>query len=94
MSIEPHPIKVAAIAPIKITQADEIAIEISKTGKVNAVVAVVSIFSKNRCNLRSAKSGNEKPSCQKTESAHSPEGNPADQVTFLQKQEKASYQRN
>jgi hypothetical protein len=36
---------------------------------VTAVVAVMSIFSKKRCNSRNAKFRNEKPSCQKAESA-------------------------
>ncbi len=72
---EPHPIKVAATAPSKTTRADEIAIETAKTGKVTAVVVVMSIFSKKRCKSRSTKSRNEKPSRQKTESNNFPEEN-------------------
>jgi hypothetical protein len=40
-----------------------------KTGKVTAVVTVMSIFKKKKCKLRSANLGNEKPSCQKAERA-------------------------
>ncbi len=43
-STEPHPIKVATTAPSKTTRADEITIENAKTGKVNTVVTVRSIF--------------------------------------------------
>jgi hypothetical protein len=75
LSTKPHPTKVAATAPSKTTRADEIVIETTKTGKVSAVVAVMSIFSKKRCTSQSADSGNEKPSCQKTESANFPEEN-------------------
>jgi hypothetical protein len=39
------------------------------------VVMVMSIFSKIKYKLRSAKGGNEKPSCQKAESANFPEEN-------------------
>jgi hypothetical protein len=56
-------------------KADEIAIETAKTGKVTAVVAVMSIFSKQRCKLRSPNLGNEKPSRQKTERSDFPEKN-------------------
>jgi hypothetical protein len=35
-------------------KADEIASETAQTGKVTAVVAVMSIFKKKRCKLRSA----------------------------------------
>jgi hypothetical protein len=50
-------------------RANEIAIETAKTGKVTAVVTVMSIFSEKRCKLLSANHGNEKPSCQKAEKA-------------------------
>jgi hypothetical protein len=46
-------------------KADEIASKTAKTGKVNAVVAVMSIFKKKRCELQSANLGNERPSRQK-----------------------------
>jgi hypothetical protein len=74
-STEPRPIKVANTAPSEFTRADEVAIGTAKTGKVTAVVTVVSIFSEKRCKLRSANHRDEKPSCQKGESADFPEGN-------------------
>ncbi len=43
--------------------------ETTKTGKVTAVVTVMSIFKRKRCKLRSASLGNERPSCQKAEKA-------------------------
>jgi hypothetical protein len=70
LSTEPRPIKVANTAPSETARANEIAIETAKTGKVTAVVAVMSIFSKKRCDLRSANCRNEKPSCQMEESAN------------------------
>jgi hypothetical protein len=69
-STEPYPIKVAATAPSETMRADEIAIKTTKTSKVSTLVAVMSIFSRKICNLQSAKSRNEKPSHQKTESAN------------------------
>jgi hypothetical protein len=45
-------------------------LKLQKTGKVTAVVMVMSIFSTLRCKLQSAYLGNEKPSCQKTEKAN------------------------
>jgi hypothetical protein len=56
-------------------RADEITIETVKTGKVTAVVAAMSIFSKKRCKSRSANLQNEKPSRQKAENANFPEEN-------------------
>jgi hypothetical protein len=50
-------------------------IKTAKTGKVTAVVAVMSIFSRKKCKLRSANLGNERPSCQKAERANIPEEN-------------------
>jgi hypothetical protein len=46
-------------------RADEIAIKTAKTGKVTAVVTVISIFCKKKCNLRSANSRNKKLSHQR-----------------------------
>jgi hypothetical protein len=60
-----RPIKVVDTALSETTKADEIARKTAKTGKVTAVVAVVSIFKKKRCKLRSANLRNERPSCQK-----------------------------
>ena len=50
MSHKPRPIKVANTALSKTTKADEIAIKTAKTGKVTAVVAVMSIFSRKSAN--------------------------------------------
>ncbi len=46
-------------------RAIKVAIETAKTGKVTAVVAVMSIFSEKICKLQSGNCKNEKPSCQK-----------------------------
>jgi hypothetical protein len=46
LSTEPSPIKVTNTAPSETMMADEIAIETAITGKVTAVVVVMSIFSK------------------------------------------------
>jgi hypothetical protein len=88
LSTEPRPIKVANTAPSETTRADEIAIKTAKTGEVTAVVAVMSIFSEKRCKLRSAYRGNEKPSCQKVESANFPEENTRELRSLSQKSRK------
>jgi hypothetical protein len=75
LSTGPHQIKVDNTAPSETTRADEVAIETAKTGKVTAMVAVMSIFSEKRCKLWSTNHGNEKPSCQKAESTNFPEEN-------------------
>jgi hypothetical protein len=59
-SHKPRPIKVVNTPLSETTKADEIASKTAKTGKVTAVVAVMSIFSRKRCKLRSANLGNEK----------------------------------
>jgi hypothetical protein len=51
-------------------KADEIAKETAETGKVTAVVAVMSIFKRKRCKLWSASLGNERASRQKAERAN------------------------
>jgi hypothetical protein len=66
---KPHPIKVINTALSETTKADEIAKETAKTGKVTAVVTIMSIFKRKRCKLWSASLGNERPSCQKAERA-------------------------
>jgi hypothetical protein len=88
LSTEPHLIKVATTAPSDITRADEIPIETAKTGKVSAVVTVMSIFSRKRCNSQNAKSVDEKPSCQKAESADFPEENSRGSRNLSQKTRK------
>jgi hypothetical protein len=54
MSHTARPIKVVDTALSKAMKADEIAKKTAKTGKVTAVVAVMSIFKRKRCKLRSA----------------------------------------
>jgi hypothetical protein len=70
LSHKPRPIKVVDTALSVATKADEIAKETAETGKVTAVVAVMSIFKKKKCKLQSARLGNERPSCQKAERAN------------------------
>jgi hypothetical protein len=72
LSHKPRLIKVANTALSETTKADQIAIETAKTGKVTAVVAVMSLFSEKRCKIQSANIGNGKPSCQKAERANFP----------------------
>jgi hypothetical protein len=66
-------------------KADEIAIKTAKTGKVTAVVVVMSIFGNKGCKLRSANLGNEKPSHQKAERANFPEENTRGSRSLSQK---------
>ncbi len=70
MSHKPRLIKIVNTSLSETTKADEIASKTTKTGKVTAIVAVLSIFEKKRCKLRSANLGNERPSCQKAERAN------------------------
>jgi hypothetical protein len=70
LSTEPRLIKVVNTASSNNTRAGEIVIKTTKTGKVTAVVAVMSIFLLKGWNLRSANSGNEKLSHQKGGSAN------------------------
>ncbi len=69
-STEHHQIKVTSTAPSDNMRANVIPIETAKTGKVTAVVVVMSIFCKKRCSLQRANPGNKKPSHQKTESTN------------------------
>ncbi len=91
LSIEPHPIKFVDTAPSETTRANEIAIETAKTGKVTAVVTVMSIFSKKRYKSRSTNIGDEKPSRLKAESANFLEENSHGLRNLSQKQEMARY---
>jgi hypothetical protein len=70
LSPKPRPIKVVNTALSVATKADEIAKETAETGKVTAVVAVMSIFKRKKCKLWSASLGNERPSRQKAERAN------------------------
>jgi hypothetical protein len=69
-------------------RANEIAIEAAKTGKVTAVVVVMSIFSKKRYELQSTNCRNEKPSCQKAERANFQEENTRELRSLSQKSRK------
>jgi hypothetical protein len=75
-------------------KADEITKETAETGKVTAVVAVMSIFKKKSANCEAlflemrgllAKERKEPIFCRKF---------PADRETFLKKREQVGYQRN
>jgi hypothetical protein len=88
LSTEPRPINVANTAPKKTTRSNKITIETAKTGKVTAVVAVMSISSKIRCKSWNANLRNEKPSCQKAESANFPETNSCELSNLSQKTRK------
>jgi hypothetical protein len=88
LSHKPCPIKVIDTALSETMKADEIASETAKTGKVTAVVAVMSIFKKKRCKLRSANIGNERPSCQKVERVNFPEENTHRSQSLSQKSRK------
>ena len=88
MSHKPRPIKVVKTALSLATKADEIALETAKTRKVTAVVVVMSIFSRKICKLWRDNLGNEKPSCQKAESANIPEENSCESSSLSQKSRK------
>jgi hypothetical protein len=75
LSTEPRPIKVVNTAPSKNIRVDEIVINTAQTSKVTAVIAVMSIYCKKRCNLKSADYGDKKRSRQKAESVNFPEEN-------------------
>jgi hypothetical protein len=72
LSTEAHLIEVVDTAPSKSMRTDEIAIETAKIGKLTAVIAVMSILCRKRCNLWCANLGNGKPSHQKAESDNVP----------------------
>ncbi len=88
MSHKPRPIRVVDTALSETTKADEIVSKTAKTGKVTAVVAVMSIFKKKRCELRSANLRNERPSCQKAERADFLEKNTRRSRSLSQKSRK------
>ncbi len=94
LSYKPRPIKVVKTALSVATKANEIAQETAKTGKVTAVVAVMSIFKGKKCKLRSTILGNERPSCQRAERADFLQENSRRLQNLSQKQEKVGYQRN
>ncbi len=60
----------------------------TKTRKVTAVIAVMSIFIRKRCELWSASLGNERPSCKKAERVDFPEDNTRGSRSLSQKSRK------
>ncbi len=88
LSHEPRPIKVVDTALSENMKADQIASKTAKTGMVTAVVVVMSIFKKKRCELRSANLGNERLSCQKAERADFPKENTRGLRSLSQKSRK------
>jgi hypothetical protein len=85
---KPHPFKVINTALSETMKADEIVSETAKTRKVMAVVAIMSIFKKKRCKLRSTSLGNERPSRQKAERANFLEENTGGLRSLSQKSRK------
>jgi hypothetical protein len=88
LSQKPCLIKVINTALSETTKADEIASKTAKTGNLTAVVAVMSILKRKRCELQSANIGNERPSCQKAERANFPEENTCGLKSLSQKSRK------
>jgi hypothetical protein len=74
-------------------KADEIASKTKKTGKVTAVIVVMSIFSRKRCKLRSDNLRNERLSCQKAERANIPDENTLRSRSLSQKLRKGQIQK-
>jgi hypothetical protein len=83
LSHKPRLIKVVDTALSETMKADETVSKTVKTGKVTAVVAVMSIYKKKRCKLQSANLGNERPSRQKAERANFPEENTCRSRSFF-----------
>ncbi len=94
MSHKPRPIKVVETALSIAMKADEIEKETAKTGKVIAVVAVMSIFKKKSANCRALFSERRGLLAKERKEPIFHRKFPADRETFLKKQEKVGYQRN
>jgi hypothetical protein len=84
LSTEPRPIKVADLAPSETLRADEIRIETATTGKVNAVVAVMSIFILKNVSFGELISGMRSLLTKRRKVLISPRKIPIDQETFPQ----------
>jgi hypothetical protein len=93
LSLKPRPIKVVNTALSIATKADEIAKETTKTGKVTAVVVVMSIFKRKNANC-GALFLEMKGLLAKEREPIFHRKIPADRETFLKNQEKVGYQRN
>jgi hypothetical protein len=91
---EPRPIKVANTAPSETTRADEVVIETTKTGKMTAVVMVISIFSEKDASCRALIAEMRSLLAKRRKVPIFRRKIPVDQEVFLRNQEKARYQRN
>ncbi len=94
MSTEPCPIKVVDTAHSKNLRADEFVIETAKTGKVSAVVALMSIFSKKDAIHGAINPGMRNLLVKRRKVLISRRKFSTDQEAFLWKREKDGYQRN
>ncbi len=94
MSHKPRPIKVVNTALSVATKADEIAKETTKTGKVTAVVAVMSILREKNANCGALFSEMRSLLTKERKELIFFRKIPADCKTFLKNQEKVGYQRN
>jgi hypothetical protein len=93
LSHKPHRIKVVDTALSETTKADEIANKTAKTGKVTAVVAVMSIFKKKDANCGALVSEMRGLLAKRRKEPIFWRKIPADQEAFLKNQEKAGYRR-
>jgi hypothetical protein len=94
LSTRPHPIKVANTAPSETTRADEIADKTAKTGKVTAVVAVMSMFSEKNASCGVLITKMRSLLAKRRKKPIFWRKIPLDREAFLRNQEKAGYQRN
>ncbi len=94
MPHNPCPIKVANTALSETTKADQIVIKTAKTGKVTAVVVVMSLFRRKNANCRALISEMRGLLAKRQKEPIFRRKIPADQEAFLKSLEKARYQRN
>ncbi len=94
MSHKPRPIKVVKTALSVAMKADEIAKETTRTGKVTAVVAVMSILKKKSANCGALFLERRGLLAKERKEPIFRRKFPADRETFLKKREKVGYQRN
>jgi hypothetical protein len=94
LSHKPRPIKVLGTALSETTKADEIVSETAKTGKVTAVVAVMSILKRKDANFGALILVIRSLLAKRQKELNLRRKIPADPETFLKNREKAGYQRN
>jgi hypothetical protein len=94
LSHKPHPIKVINTALSETTMADEIASETAKTGKVTAVVVIMSIFSSKNANCRALILEMRSLLSKRRKEPIFRKKIPAGQEAFLKNRGKARYRRN